>query len=325
MQNLNNPHSTATALPPALLLMGPTASGKTAVAIAIAKQLPCEIISVDSAQIYLDMNVGTAKPELEILAHTPHHLINIISPEHSYSAARFCDDALDLMHKITARGRIPLLVGGTMLYFKALLEGLNSLPQADPEIRQAIEDQAASAGWSAVYNELQTVDPVTANRLQPGDTQRVQRALEIYRITGQAMSALLDAPRLQNFPYRAITIALTPSVRAELHQRIAVRFNHMLAQGLVDELTALKKTYDLHAQLPAMRCVGYRQAWDFLNNQINQTQLREQGIAATRQLAKRQLTWLRAMPELTTFDCLDNDLETQVLQYIQHQLKSFNS
>lgn len=308
--------------PPAILLMGPTASGKTAVAVQLATTLPCEIISVDSALVYKDMNIGTAKPDAETLARAPHHLINIIEPHESYSAARFRDDALALMREITERGNIPLLVGGTMLYFKALVEGLNDLPEADSTVRLIIETMAGEEGWPAVHEKLRKIDPETAARLEPNDSQRVQRALEIYYITGKSMTDLLKKPKYVYFPYTPISIALLPSDRAALHDRIAQRFETMLDAGLVDELRALRDAYALEPDMPAMRCVGYRQAWDFLNDRISRAELLEQGIAATRQLAKRQLTWLRSTENLTEFDCLTENVSDLVLEYIRQQLEA---
>lgn len=308
--------------PPAILLMGPTASGKTAVAVQLATTLPCEIISVDSALVYKGMDIGTAKPDAETLARAPHHLINIIEPHESYSAARFRDDALALMREITERGNIPLLVGGTMLYFKSLVEGLNDLPEADSTVRLIIETMAEEEGWPAVHEKLRKVDPETAARLEPNDAQRVQRALEIYYITGKSMTDLLKKPKYVYFPYTPIRIALLPSDRTVLHDRIALRFEQMLDAGLVDELRALRDEYALEPDMPSMRCVGYRQAWDFLGDRISRAELLEQGIAATRQLAKRQLTWLRSTENLTEFDCLTENVGDLVLEYIRQELEA---
>ncbi len=308
--------------PPAILLMGPTASGKTAVAVQLATTLPCEIISVDSALVYKDMNIGTAKPDADTLARAPHHLINVIEPHESYSAARFRDDALTLMREITERGNIPLLVGGTMLYFKALVEGLNDLPEADSTVRLIIETMAEEEGWPAVHEKLRKVDPETAARLEPNDSQRVQRALEIFYITGKSMTDLLKKPKYVYFPYTPIRIALLPSDRAVLHDRIALRFEQMLEAGLIDELRALRDAYALEPDTPSMRCVGYRQAWDFLNDRISRAELLEQGIAATRQLAKRQLTWLRSTENLTEFDCLTENVGDLVLEYIRQEIEA---
>jgi tRNA dimethylallyltransferase len=308
--------------PPAILLMGPTASGKTTVAVQLATTLPCEIISVDSALVYKDMDIGTAKPDAETLARAPHHLINVIDPHESYSAARFRDDALALMREITERGNIPLLVGGTMLYFKALVEGLNDLPEADSAIRLIIETMAGEDGWPAMHEKLRKVDPETAARLEPNDAQRIQRALEIYYITGKSMTDLLKKPKYVYFPYTPIRIALLPGDRAALHQRIEQRFDAMLAAGLVEELRQLREDYALEPDMPAMRCVGYRQTWDHLIGKVSHDELREQGIAATRQLAKRQLTWLRATEELTEFDCLADNVGDLVLEYIRQELEA---
>lgn len=308
--------------PPAILLMGPTASGKTAVAVQLAATLPCEIISVDSAMVYKDMDIGTAKPDAETLKRAPHHLINLIEPHESYSAARFRDDALTLMREITERGNIPLLVGGTMLYFKALVEGLNDLPEADSAIRLIIETMADEDGWPAVHEKLRQVDPVTATRLDPNDSQRIQRALEIYYLSGKSMTDLLKKPKYVYFPYTPIRIALLPTDRAVLHERIAQRFNAMLDAGLVDELRRLREDYALEPDTPAMRCVGYRQAWEHVIGKISLEELREQGVAATRQLAKRQLTWLRATEDLTEFDCLADDVGDMVLEYIRQELEA---
>ena len=308
--------------PPAILLMGPTASGKTAVAVQLATTLPCEIISVDSALVYKGMDIGTAKPDAATLARAPHHLINIIEPHESYSAARFRDDALALMREITERGNIPLLVGGTMLYFKSLVEGLNDLPEADSTVRLIIETMAEEEGWPAVHEKLRKVDPETAARLEPNDSQRVQRALEIFYITGKSMTDLLKKPKYVYFPYTPIRIALLPGDRAALHDRIALRFEKMLDDGLVDELRALRDEYALEPDMPSMRCVGYRQAWDFLADRISRAELLEQGIAATRQLAKRQLTWLRSTENLTEFDCLTENVGDLVLEYIRQELEA---
>ena len=306
--------------PPAILLMGPTASGKTGVAVELTRALPCEIISVDSAQIYRHMDIGTAKPDAATLAQAPHHLINVVEPDESYSAARFRDDAQALMREITERGNIPLLVGGTMLYFKTLLEGLSELPEADPAIRMVIDTMAEEAGWPALHRKLATVDPATAQRLQPNDAQRIQRALEVYYLTNRPMSDLLKKPKYIYFPYAPVKVALLPSDRAQLHARIAARFEEMLELGLINELRELRTNYALDPSLPAMRCVGYRETWDYLDGKLSLTRLREQGIAATRQLAKRQLTWLRSMKDVTEFDCLATDATVQVLTHLRRIL-----
>ena len=305
--------------------MGPTASGKTAVALELARVLPCEIVSVDSALVYKGMDIGTAKPDRATLEAAPHHLVDIIEPHESYSAARFRDDALAAMREITERGRIPLLVGGTMLYFKALVEGLNELPEADPMIRLVIDTMAQESGWAGVHRKLMEVDPATATRLNPADTQRVQRALEIYYITGKTMAELLQKPRYVYFPYSPIRIALAPEDRALLHARIEARFEEMLQRGLVSEVERLRDEYGLEATMPAMRCVGYRQALQHLAGDLDAAALRDHGVAATRQLAKRQLTWLRAMDDVTVFDCFADDLAPRVLDYVRRELEAMSA
>jgi tRNA dimethylallyltransferase len=302
--------------------MGPTASGKTALALRLATELPCEIISVDSAQIYKGMDIGTAKPGADVRSRAPHHLLDIIEPHESYSAARFRDDALALMREITERDRVPLLVGGTMLYFRALVEGLNDLPEADPVVRLMIDTMAEQEGWPAVHAKLQQVDPETAARLDPHDSQRIERALEVYYLANKPLSELLRKPKYVYFPYTPIKIALVPGNREVLHERIAQRFDAMIGQGLAGELKALREEYGLEPGMPSMRCVGYRQAWDYLEGRLDAAGLREQGIAATRQLAKRQLTWLRSMEDVTEFDCLADDIEAFVLEYVRRELEA---
>ncbi len=302
--------------------MGPTASGKTAVALQIAKRFPVEIISVDSAQVYRGMDVGTAKPTNAERAAVAHHLIDVIDPSESYSAARFRADATRLMQEIAGRGRIPLLTGGTMLYFKALREGLSNLPSADAVVRAAIEAEAGEKGWPALHAELARIDAPAAAQLKPGDAQRIQRALEVFRITGKPMSALQGARIADSLPFRFMPVALIPSDRAVLHQRIEQRFATMLAAGLVDELAALRRKYLLHPGLPSMRCVGYRQAWEHLEGAYDRAALRDKGIYATRQLAKRQLTWLRSMSDPKIFDCLAPDLGVQVVGYLARQISA---
>lgn len=301
--------------------MGPTASGKTALAVSLAERFPLEIVSVDSALVYRGMDIGSAKPDAATLARAPHHLLDIRDPTEAYSAAAFCDDARRLMADIVARGKVPLLVGGTMLYFRALLRGLDDLPRADPALRKALEAKAKAHGWPALHAELAAVDPATAARLAPNDSQRIGRALEIFRLTGTPMSALLDRAQPE-LPYRVLQLALIPSDRAVLHQRIATRFDAMLAEGLVDEVEFLRRAYVLSPDLSAMRAVGYRQAWACLDGNIDMKALREQGIAATRQLAKRQLTWLRTWPDAVVLDCLADDLETQATALVARHLKA---
>ncbi len=306
-------------LPPAIALLGPTASGKSALAMAIAARHDVEIISIDSAQVFRDMDVGTAKPSAAERAAVPHHLIDITAPTGAYSTALFRADTLRLLPQIIARGRTPLLVGGTMLYFKSLREGLSELPQADAPLRAALELEALRHGWPRMHARLAEIDPITAARLQPADAQRIQRALEVHQLTGRPLSALQQrSGQAVDLPVRLIGIALVPSERAALHQRIADRFDAMLSAGLVEELQALKARYALHAELPSMRCVGYRQAWAFLQGACDRATLRDKGVFATRQLAKRQLTWLRAMPDLQVLDCLAGDLEQQALRHLQH-------
>jgi len=309
------------ALSPAIFLMGPTASGKTGVAVELVQRLPVELISVDSALVFRDMDIGTAKPDAATLARAPHHLIDIINPTEAYSAAAFRHDALRLMAGITARGKIPLLVGGTMLYFKALREGLSPLPQADAALRAELDAEIAQHGIEHLHAKLAEVDAETAARLHSTDTQRIQRAMEIYRLSGQPMSVLIKHQEQDKLPYRILSIALTPSDRAVLHQRIATRFADMLKQGLVDELRGLREKYALHRDMTSMRCVGYRQAWEYMGGEITKAELLEKGIAATRQLAKRQLTWLRSTPDIIELDCLARDLEQRVFDTLARYIR----
>lgn len=296
------------ALPPAILLLGPTASGKTDLALRLADQHPIDLISVDSALVFKDMNIGTAKPDAETLQRYPHALVDLITPEESYSAARFREEALTAMADSTDRGRIPLLVGGTMLYIKALLEGLSDLPQADTTLRVEIDARAQKLGWPSIHAELAKLDPITAARLAPNDSQRIQRALEICLLSGRPASALYaEQQQPAAPPYRFLSLALLPSDRAWLHERIALRFKLMLQQGFIEEVEALRAKYNLHADLPSMRCVGYRQAWEVLENTLAAKELEERGIYATRQLAKRQITWLNNTIGCETFDCLQNN------------------
>lgn len=281
--------------PTAYALLGPTASGKSRLALALAARHPVEIVSIDSAQVYRGMDIGTAKPLAEERARVPHHLVDLIDPTERYSAGRFRTDCVRAIEEIQKRGRIPLLVGGTMLYYKALSQGLDALPEAEPDLRLQIGARAARHGWPALHAELARVDPATAARLSPNDAQRIQRALEVWELSGKPISALQAATR-PDLPFRLKAYALIPEDRAELHRRIAIRFERMLADGLVEELRELRRRHDLHADLPSMRCVGYRQAWAFLEGEYGEAELREKGIAATRQLAKRQLTWLRRLP-----------------------------
>ncbi len=293
------------ARPPAIFLMGPTASGKTAATIALYQRFPVEIISVDSALVYQGMDIGTAKPDADTLRQAPHHLIDLITPLQQYSAAQFAKDALERMHEATQQGRIPLLVGGTMLYFNALQHGLSALPQADAAIRAEIEAEAARIGWPAMHAQLAEIDPAVAANIQANDTQRIERALEVYRISGQSMSTLRAQSTKYALPFNILKVALMPSDRSVLHQRIAERFALMLKQGLIEEVQGLLAQYpQLSAETPSMRCVGYRQTLDYLNGVIDLKTLGEHGVYATRQLAKRQLTWLRGMDDLVVLDAL---------------------
>ncbi len=303
-----------------LCIAGPTACGKTAAALALAQRFAVEIISVDSALVYRGMDIGTAKPSAAELAAVPHHLINIRDPLQAYSAAMFVADATRLMAEIQARGRRPLLVGGTMLYFKALFDGLDAMPAADPAVRAQIATDAQQRGWPALHEALAAVDPVTAQRLAPNDSQRIQRALEVWHTTGQPLSAFHQrdkaGPRTGPVSPRAL-ISLEPQDRAWLHERIAQRFDAMLAAGFVDEVQRLRARGDLSADLPSMRCVGYRQAWESLDGTYPMAALRERGIAATRQLAKRQITWLRSMPQRQVVACDAPDALAQVLARVE--------
>ncbi len=307
--------------PMAVAIMGPTASGKTAAALAIARAIPSEIISVDSALVYRGMDIGTAKPTAEELASVPHHLIDIIDPLDAYSVMQFREDAIRLVGEIAARGRLPLLVGGTMMYFKGLVDGLDDLPTADAALRARLDAEAARIGWPAMHDKLRALDPATAARLAPNDAQRINRALEIIELSGQPMSALLARRARPALPFALASFALEPSDRAVLHQRIALRFDQMLGRsddaGIVAETARLRARGDLSPALPSMRCVGYRQAWEYLDGTIDRAGLRETGIVATRQLAKRQLTWLRSMPERIVIDCLGPDPAGAVLARVQ--------
>ena len=291
--------------PLALFLMGPTASGKTDLAIALRQQLPVEVISVDSALIYKGMDIGTAKPTPAELALAPHRLIDILDPKESYSAMNFREDALKEMAEISASGRIPLLVGGTMLYYKALLEGLSPLPSADPIIRAEIEEKAAKIGWAGMHQELLVIDPVAGARINPNDSQRINRALEVFYITGKTMTELTEE-KGEALPYRLLQFAIAPQDRAILHERIALRFQKMMDLGFEEEVKRLFLREDLHIDLPSIRCVGYRQMWEYLQGDISLDEAIYKGICATRQLAKRQITWLRGWKdEITWLDSLN--------------------
>jgi tRNA dimethylallyltransferase len=306
-------------------IAGPTASGKTAAALALAEKYPAEIISVDSALVYRGMDIGTAKPTAAELAAVPHHLIDIRDPLTAYSAAEFALDAELLITDITARGKLPLLVGGTMLYFKALFDGLDDMPKADPQVRARLALEALEKGWPALHAELADVDPMTANRLAPNDSQRISRALEVFRVTGQPLSSFHQKDATKNIAARAgktsatALISLEPDARSWLHGRIEQRFDTMLADGFLGEVKALRARGDLNADLPSMRCVGYRQAWEALEGNSPMAELRDKGIFATRQLAKRQITWLRSMPQRRIVACDAPDALAQVMAHV-HEL-----
>ncbi|MCK5902817.1 MAG: tRNA (adenosine(37)-N6)-dimethylallyltransferase MiaA [Cocleimonas sp.] len=306
-------------LPPALFIMGPTASGKTDLAVKLVDHFPIEIISVDSALIYKEMNIGTAKPDLETLTKAPHRLIDFLDPSQAYSAADFRQDALREMQQITANGNIPVLVGGTMLYYRALENDLAKLPSAHPEIRQALDQQAKEQGWAALHQRLQHVDPDSAARIHPNDSQRIQRALEVFEITGQPLTSLHQTAEYNTLPYRLLKIALIPENREWLRERAALRFDKMIEQGFLDEMKYLHDRGDLHPNLPAIRCVGYRQAWDYLNGNIDFKEMKNRAIVATRQLAKRQMTWLRSEKKISRYDAQHHDL-LSIIGEIKHFL-----
>ncbi len=311
-----------TQLPKVIAIMGPTASGKTAAALEIAKHIPSEIISVDSALVYRQMDIGTAKPSAAELAAAPHHLINIIDPSEAYSVAQFLIDTKRLVGEIHARNKLPILVGGTMMYFKALMNGLDDLPAADPAIRATLDADALRIGVPGLHARLATLDAITAARLKPNDSQRIQRALEIIAITGQPMSALLAQQAKIEPTFDMLSLSLEPSERSALHQRIARRFDLMLEQGFLDEVRQLRLRGDLHPDLPSMRCVGYRQAWEHLDGTCSYDEMRELGIIATRQLAKRQITWLRSIPERIIIDCLGTNSSAEILRHAQQHKNS---
>ncbi|WP_043113484.1 tRNA (adenosine(37)-N6)-dimethylallyltransferase MiaA [Solimonas soli] len=308
--------------PPPILLMGPTASGKTALALALAERLPVEIVSVDSALVYRGMDIGSAKPDAAMRARVPHHLIDILDPAEPYSAARFAGDARRLIAEIRARGRVPLLVGGTMLYFRALTQGFSALPSADPEVRRRLEAEAAREGWPALHARLATLDPATAARLHPNDQQRVQRALEIIEVSGVTPSAFYAEPKRPDDGERWLKLALNPPQRSELHARIEQRFHAMMADGFLGEVRRLHARGDLHPELPSIRAVGYRQLWAHLDGECALDEAVRRGIAATRQFAKRQLTWLRSERELVWLDPARSDLIEAALAHFAAANKS---
>jgi len=319
-------------LPSAIFLMGPTASGKTALASNLLQRLPCDIISVDSALVYKGMNIGTAKPGPEELLAAPHRLIDIRDPSKPYSVAEFREDALKEMQTIADAGRIPLLVGGTMMYFKTLKDGMTDLPSANQAVRIRISDEAQKKGWPFMHSKLQAVDPKSAFRIHPNDSQRIQRALEIYEMVGISLTEIQnqqqegrnsspDSEKSQKFQYNVISVALRPKSRALLHERIALRFEQMLEQGFVDEVRALYERGDLNPDLPAIRAVGYRQVWDYLEGKMDYETMRDKGIIATRQLAKRQITWLRSWDNVNWFDTDQPDLADRVLDLLTLNMK----
>ena len=303
--------------------MGPTASGKTDLAIFLTQNFPVDIISVDSALVYRGLDIGSAKPSAEELAVAPHRLLDVVDPAEAYSAARFRKDALKEIDSILKAGRIPLLVGGTMLYFRALLQGLSDLPESDEKTRKDIADLAKEIGWEKMHQRLADIDAEAAKRIHPNDPQRISRALEVYEMTGKAMSVLQKENKAEPLPYQVLKLALMPSDRAVLHQRIEKRFDLMLQQGLIEEVKALRERGDLHEDLPAIRAVGYRQVWDYLEKKIDYAEMQERGVIATRQLAKRQLTWLRSEKDLTIFDLSrysEVHIQENVLKTVQEYL-----
>ena len=302
--------------PPAIFLMGPTAAGKTDLALRLTEELPCDIISVDSALIYKGMDIGTAKPDAATLRKYPHRLVDILDPAESYSAAEFRQDALAEMEKITSAGRIPLLVGGTMMYYNALIKGLANLPEADAAVRARLLEWGEREGWPALHARLAEVDPESARRLAPNDSQRLQRALEVYELTGRSMTELWAEQQSQTLPYQVLNLAVMPDSRQVLHERIALRFEQMVQQGFIDEVQALYARGDLDPQMPSVRCVGYRQVWSYLEGEYDHSTMVEKGIIATRQLAKRQITWLRSWENLNWLNPQDRYILKDCLKLI---------
>lgn len=309
--------------PPAVLIMGPTASGKTAAAIDLVRRHPFSIISVDSANIYRDMDIGTAKPDAETLATAPHALIDIRDPTETYSAAEFREDATLEMHKITRDGQIPLLVGGTMLYFRALLGGMSELPPASETIRRDIEEAAAREGWNRLHAQLRSLDPQAANAIHPNDRQRIQRALEVIRLSGEKMSVLQQQGMKDGLRYRVLKIVVCPESRQQLHEQIERRFKQMLAAGFLDEMKMLRARYSLDPRMPSMRCVNYRQAWQYMEEEITREEMIENALAATRQLAKRQLTWLRQESDAIWYDSHEDEAQQSLFNEVARFIGPF--
>jgi tRNA dimethylallyltransferase len=316
-----HPESAATKLPPAICLMGPTASGKTRLAIDLALALDGEIISVDSALVYRGMDIGTAKPDLAERRGVPHHLIDILDPAEAYSTGRFRAEALDLMQGITARGRLPILAGGTMLYFNALCHGISDLPEADPEVRRQLDAEATERGWAALHAELAQVDPAAAARIHPNDPQRIHRALEVYRLTGVSLTALCAATQAPPPPFDLVKLVVAPADRPALHERIRLRFLEMLERGLVEEVERLRQRGDLNPGLPSIRAVGYRQVWAYLAGEYGYEAMVERAVIATRQFAKRQFTWLRREEDAERYQSEDARLAEQVVEDVSQRLR----
>ncbi len=309
-------NTSSTEKPPAIFLMGPTASGKTELAVQLVQELPCDIISVDSALVYRGMDIGTAKPDAETLAAAPHRLIDICDPSEAFSVSQFRDAALKEISEIQSRGRIPLLVGGTMLYYRGLEHGLSPLPSADPEVRARLEAEAKELGWQSLHDRLAEIDPEAAARIHVNDPQRIQRALEVFELTGEPMSVWFGRETDNNLPFRIIKVVIAPEDRAALHQRIERRFHTMLDQGFVKEVEGLYQRDDLHTDLPSMRAVGYRQVWNYLDGTDDYATMVDKGIIATRQFAKRQFTWLRGEQEECRFEAIDSEILPKVLKYL---------